>query len=140
MPYSPRRDKVTKHTKNLFSLLRVAVSQWLISEELRAALRAACRKALTAQNRPAGLGLEGHAIALAALIAYNFEAFAFAAASAAALSLAAKILATRIPARLAAFRMGQSAFAIIILLSFSKRESISALRTSDFEIWHGLLP
>jgi len=116
------------------------VSQWLISEELRAALRAARRKALTAQNRPAGLGLEGHAIALAALIANNFETFAFAAASSTALSLAAKVRAPRIAAGLAAFGMGQSAFAIIILLSFSKRETTSALGTSDFEIWHGLLP
>jgi len=103
-------------------------------------LRATSGKTLTAQNWPAGLGLEGHAIALAALIANNFEAFAFAAASATALSLAAKILATRIAAGLAAFRMGQSAFAIIILLSFSKREISSALGASDFEIWHGLLP
>ena len=108
--------------------------------KLRAALRAARGKTLTAQNRSTGLGLEGYAVALAALIANNFEAFAFAAASATALSLAAKILATRIAAGLAAFGMGQSAFAIIILLSFSKRESSSALGASDFEIWHGLLP
>jgi len=56
------------------------------------------------------------------------------------LSLAAKVRAPRITAGLAAFGMGQSAFAIIILLSFSKRETTSALGTSDFEIWHGLLP
>jgi hypothetical protein len=103
-------------------------------------LRAARGKTLTAQNRPTGLGLEGYAIALATLIANNFEAFAFAAAASTALSLAAKVRPPRIAARLAAFRMGQSAFAIIILLSFSKRETSSALGASDFEIWHGLLP
>jgi hypothetical protein len=102
-------------------------------------LRAAGRKTFSTQNRPAGLGLEGHAVALAALIANNFEAFAFAASST-ALSLATKVRAPRITAGFAAFWMGQSAFAIIILLSFSKRESSSALGTSDFEIWHGRLP
>jgi hypothetical protein len=102
-------------------------------------LGATCGKALTAQNRPAGLGLEGHAVGLAALIANNLEAFAFTAAST-TLPLATKVGAPRIAAGLAAFRMSQSAFAIIVLFSFSKRESISALRTSDFEIWHGRLP
>jgi hypothetical protein len=116
----------------------VPLFQWLILVKLRAALRATSCKTLTAQNWPAGLRLEGYAVALAALIANNFEAFAFAAAS--ALSLAAKILATRIAARLAAFGMCQSAFAIIILLSFRKRESSSTLCTSDIEIWHGRLP
>jgi hypothetical protein len=98
------------------------------------------RKTFTAQNGSAGLRLEGHAVGLAALIAHNFEAFAFTAAASTALSLPAKVLPPRIAARLAAFRMGQSAFAIIILLSFSKRKGRSALGTSDIEIWHGLLP
>ena len=84
--------------------------------------------------------LEGHAVGLAALIANDFEALAFAAATSASLPLAAKILAPRIATGLAAFGMGQSAFAIIILLSFRKREGRSALGASDFEIWHGLLP
>jgi hypothetical protein len=108
--------------------------------ELCAALCATRRKTFAAQNGAAGLGLEGHAVALAALIANDIEAFAFATASPAALSLAAKILATRIAAGLAAFGMSQSALAIIVLLSFSKRKGRSALGTSDFEIWHGLLP
>ena len=82
---------------------------------------------------------EGHAIGLAALIANNFEAFAFTTAST-TLSLATKVGAPRIAAGLAAFGMGQSAFAIIILLSFSKRKGRSALGASDIEIWHGLLP
>jgi hypothetical protein len=108
--------------------------------ELCAALCATRRKTFAAQNGTAGLWLEGHAVALAALIANDIETFAFAAASTAALSLAAKVLAPRVAAGLAAFGMSQSAFAIIILLSFSKRKGRSALGTSDFEIWHGLLP
>jgi hypothetical protein len=103
-------------------------------------LRAACGKTLAAQNGPAGLGFEGHAIALAALIANNFEALPFTATARPALSLTAKVRAPGIAARLAAFGMGQSAFAIVVLLSFSKWESRSALGTSDFEIWHGRLP
>jgi len=107
---------------------------------LSAALCATRGKTFTAQNRPTGLGLEGHAVALAALIANNFEALAFAATSTPALSLAAKVRAPRIAAGLAAFGMRESAFAIIILLSFCKREASSALGASDFEIWHGRLP
>ena len=108
--------------------------------KLSAALCATRCKTFTAQNRPAGLGLEGHAVALAALIANNLEAFALAAASSAALSLAAKVRAPRIAAGLATFGMRQSAFAIIVLLTFSKGEVTSTLGTSDFEIWHGRLP
>jgi len=119
--------------------LHVFESYWFSLVVLCAALCAASRKAFTAQNGPAGLGLEGHAVALAALIAGNLEAFAFAAAST-TLPLTAKVLTTGVAARLAALGMGQSAFAIVILLSFRKGESSSALGTSDFEIWHGLLP
>jgi hypothetical protein len=102
-------------------------------------LRATRRKTFAAQNGPSGLGLEGHAVALAALIANNFESFPLATASA-PLSLAAKVRAACIAAGLAAFGMSQSTFTIIILLSFRKRESSSALGASDFEIWHGRLP
>ena len=84
--------------------------------------------------------MNGNAVALSALIANNIEAFAFAASTAAALSLTAEILAARIAAGLAALGMCQSAFAIVILFSFGKRKCSSALGTSDFEIWHGLLP
>ena len=90
---------------------------------LRAALSAASGKALTAQNRATGLRLERNAVTLPALIANNFEAFALAAtAASSALPGAAKILAARIAAWLTALRMSQSSFAIIILLSFSKRK------------------
>jgi hypothetical protein len=86
------------------------------------------------------LRLEGHAVALSALITNNLEAFAFAAASSTTLSLAAEVRPPRVAARLAAFGMSQSTFAIIILLSLCKRKGTSALGTIDFEIWHGLLP
>jgi hypothetical protein len=113
---------------------------WLIFCELRAALGATRRKTFTAQNGPARLRFEGHAVALAALITNNFKAFPFATTASTALSLATKVLSPRIAARLAAFGVSQSAFAIIVLLSFSKRKGRSALGASDFEIWHGLLP
>jgi len=61
-------------------------------------------KTLAAQNRPAGLGLERHAVRLATLIADNLEAFAFTTAST-TLSLATKVGAPRIATGLAAFRV-----------------------------------
>jgi len=67
-------------------------------------LCAASRKALTAQYGPAGLRLEGHAVALSALITNNLEAFAFTTAST-TLSLATKVGAPRIATGLAAFRV-----------------------------------
>jgi hypothetical protein len=73
------------------------------------------------------------------LIANNFESLALA-ASAAALSLATKVLAPRIAAGLAALGMGQAAFAIVILFSFSERKGSSALCASNVQVWHGLLP
>lgn len=79
-------------------------------------------KALTAQNGATGLGLEGNAVTLPALVANNLKSFPFAATAASALPGATKIGAPRVATRLAALRMGQSAFAIIILLSFSKRK------------------
>ena len=86
-------------------------------------MSAAGGKALTAQNGATGLGLERNTVTLPALIANNLESFAFASTTAAsALSGAAKILAARVAAWLAALRMSQSPFAIIVLLSFSKRK------------------
>jgi hypothetical protein len=103
-------------------------------------LGATRRKALATQNRAAGLGLEGHAVGLPALIANYLEAFALAAASGLAWAAAAEIRAARVAARLAAFRMSQTALAIIILLSFCKGKSRSALGTVNFQIWHGFSP
>jgi len=88
---------------------------------LRAALGATSRKTFSAQNRSTGLRLERNVVGLPALIANNLESFALA-ASAAALAWTAKVLTARIAARLAALGMSQSAFAVIVLLSFSKRK------------------
>jgi hypothetical protein len=80
-------------------------------------------KALAAQNGPARLGLEGDTVTLPALIANNLESFTLAAtAAASALSGTAVVGAPRVAAWLAALRMSQSTFAIIVLLSFSKRK------------------
>lgn len=100
------------------------VSVGISGYTLSAALSAAGGKALAAQNGPALLGLERNTVTLPALIANNLESFPFAAtAAASALPGAAKILAARVAAWLAALRMSQSPFAIIVLLSFSKRKA-----------------
>jgi hypothetical protein len=78
------------------------------------------------------LWFKRYAVRFAALIANDFKPFPLcAAATAAALALAAEVRAPRITAGLAPLRMGQAAFAIIILLSFSKRKRASTLGTSD---------
>jgi hypothetical protein len=101
-------------------------------------LCAASRKTFAAQDRPARLWFERNAVSLAALIANNFKPFAIAAT--ASLLRSTKIRAARIATGLAAFRMTQSALAVIILLSFGKWERCSALGASDFQIWHNCLP
>jgi len=101
-------------------------------------LCAARRKTLAAQDGTARLRFKRHAVGLAALIANYFETLAF--RSATSLFRAAKILAARVAARFAALRMAQSALAIIILLSFSKWEGVSALGAIDFQVWHDCLP
>jgi len=86
-------------------------------------LSAAGGKALTAQNGATGLGLERNAVTLPALIANNLKSFPLAAtAASSALPGATKVGSARVAAGLAALRVSQSAFAIIILLSFSKRK------------------
>ena len=88
---------------------------------LRAALRAARGKALAAQYGPSRLGLERNTVSFPALIANDLESFPLAApAASSSLSGAAKVGAPRVAAGLAALRMSQSAFTIIVLLSFSK--------------------
>ena len=90
---------------------------------LCAALSAARGKALAAQNGPARLRLERNTVTLPALIANNLESFPLTAtAAASALAGAAKILTARVAAWLAALRMSQSPFTIIVLLSLSKRK------------------
>lgn len=95
----------------------------LFRRYLSAALSATGGKALAAQNGPARLGLERNTVTLPALIANNLESFPLAAtAASSALPGAAKVGAPRVAAWLAALRMSQSTFAIIVLLSFSKRK------------------
>jgi hypothetical protein len=69
------------------------------------------------------------------LIANYLEAFAFVAA-AASLFGSAKTLAAGVTARLTSLGVTQTAFAIIVLLSFGKWESASTLGASDVQIRH----
>jgi hypothetical protein len=111
---------------------------------LKLALRAAIRgatgaKAFAAQNRPARLRFEWHAVRFAALIADDIEPLAFA-STATTLACAAKVCASRVAARLATFGVAQAALTIVILLSFCKWERVPALGTRNFQIWHCCLP
>src|ERR1700686_1663284 len=118
-------------------------SEWPNHRRLRnipsrpAILGAAGAEAVTAEHRPARLWFEGHAIGLAALIADNLKLFAF---RSPALPCSAKVLTAGIAAGFATLRMAQTALAIVFLLSFTKRKSISALGASNFKIWHSCLP
>jgi hypothetical protein len=100
-------------------------------------LRATCRKALAAQNRPPRLGLERHAVGLTALIASYLEPFTLAASG--LTRSTAKVSAPRIAAGFAALGMGKAALPIIVLFSLSKGKARSALGTGYFQIWHGFL-
>jgi hypothetical protein len=101
-----------------------------------AILRAAGGKALAAEHWSTLLRFEGHAVALAALIANYLEPFAFCSA----LARPAKVLAPRVAAGLATLRMAEAALAIVVLFSFSKGKTRSAFGTSDFKVWHRYLP
>jgi len=105
-----------------------------------AVFRAARAKAIATQDWPALLRFEWNRVRLAALIANDLEPLALATSAATRLSRAAKIRATRIATRLAAFRMTQSPLAIVVLFSFGEWESGSALGASDFQIRHRCLP
>ena len=96
-------------------------------------------KAFTAQNGPARLRFEWHAVRFAALIANDIEPLAFA-STATTLACAAKVSATRVAARLATFGVAQTALAIVVLLSFRKGKRVPALGTRNFQIWHRCLP
>jgi len=74
------------------------------------------------------LRFEGDAVALAALIANNFEPFAFRST----LARPAKVLSARVAAGFATLGVAQTALAIVVLFSFSKGKSRSAFGTSDF--------
>jgi len=92
-----------------------------------------CAETITAQNGPASRRFEGHSVSLSTLIAGNLKSLTFASSS----LWSAKVGAARVPARLAAFRMSQVAFLIVLLLAFGERKSIPTLRASDLDVWHG---
>jgi hypothetical protein len=103
-----------------------------------AILRAAGTETIATEHRPTRRRLERHAVRLAALIASNLKLFAF--RSACLPTSATKVRAAGIAAGLATFRMGKSTLAIVVLLSFTKGERISAFGASNFQIWHRCLP
>src|SRR3989442_505754 len=84
--------------------------------------RAAGGKEFAAKHGPARLWFERHAVSLAALIANYLEPLAFRSSSS-TLARAAKVLAARVAARFATLGMAQATLPIIVLFSFSKRES-----------------
>ena len=92
-----------------------------------------CAETITAQNGPASRRFEGHSVSLSTLIAGNLKSLTFASSS----LWSAKVGAARVPASLAAFRMSQVAFLIVLLLAFGERKSIPTLRASDLDVWHG---
>jgi len=102
-----------------------------------AILGATGAETITAKHWPARSRFERHAVRLAALVADNLKLFAFLAG---ALPRTTEVLPARVATGLATFGMGQSTLPIVILFSFTKRESISAFGTSNFKIWHRCLP
>ena len=93
---------------------------------------AAGAETFAAQDRSSRRRLEGHCVGLATLIASDLEALTLSARS----SGAAKIIATRVAARLATFWVGQVLFPVILLLAFGKWKCFATLHTRDFNIWH----
>jgi hypothetical protein len=102
-----------------------------------AILSATSAETITTKNRTACLWFERYAVGLAALIANNLEAFPLGAAS---LFRSTKICAARVTTGLTAFRMTQSALAIIVLFSFSKWETVSTFTAINLQVWHSSLP
>ena len=96
---------------------------------------AICTETITAQNGPAGRRLEWHSVGLATLITGNLKSLALATRSLGA----SKVRTARIPARLAAFRMSQVAFVIVLLFAFGKRKRVSTFRARDLDVWHVLI-
>ena len=93
---------------------------------------AAGAETFAAQDRSSRRRFERHRVGLATLIASDLEALTLSARS----SGAAKIVATRVAARLATFWVGQILFPVVLLLSFGKWKCCPALHTRDFNIWH----
>jgi hypothetical protein len=93
----------------------------------RTTLGATGAETFAAQHWASWLRLERNTVGLAALITDNFESLALASA----LASSTEICSSRVPARFATFGMGQSALAIVILFSFSKRKARSTLGAGD---------
>lgn len=96
-------------------------------------LRPAGGKALAAQHGSSARRLERHRVGLAALVTGDFETLALAAR---APSSAAEVGAPRIAASLAALRLTQVSFRVILLLAFGEWKRVAALGTSDLYVWH----
>jgi len=122
---------------------RACIADFKVSAEWRACARlrsilssrlsgAICTETITAQNGPTRRRLEWHSVGLATLITNDLKSLALATRSFGA----AKVRPTRIPAGLAALRMGQVAFLIVFLFAFGKRKSVSTFRASDLDVWH----
>ena len=92
---------------------------------------AICTKTVAAKNGSATRRLKGNRVVLATLIAGNLKSLAFTASL-----WPAKVCTTRIPARLAAFRMSQISFLVVFLLAFGERKCVTTFRACDLDIWH----
>jgi hypothetical protein len=93
---------------------------------------AAGAETFAAQDRSSRRRFERHRVGLATLIASDLKALTLSARS----PWAAKIIATRVAARLASLRVGQVLFPVILLLAFGKWKCFATLHTRDFNIWH----
>ena len=93
---------------------------------------AAGAETFAAQDRSSRRRFERHRVGLAALIASDLETLTLSSRS----SGPAKIIAPRVAARLATFRVGQVLFPVVLLLAFGKWKCCPALHTRDFNIWH----
>jgi hypothetical protein len=89
-------------------------------------------KTFATKHRPAAGWLERHGVSFSALITGDVESLPLASWS----SRAAKVCSTRISAGLAAFRVSQIAFFVVLLLAFGEREGVSTFRARDFKVWH----
>ena len=96
---------------------------------------AICTETIAAQNGPTRRRLEWHSVGLATLITGNLKSLALATRPLGA----SKVRTAGIPARLAAFRMGQVAFLIVFLFAFGKRKRVSTFRACDLDVWHVLI-
>src|SRR4051812_25952263 len=95
--------------------------------------RSVSAETFATQHRPAGGGLERHAVGLTALIARDLKSLAVATSAPGT----TKVIAARITTRLATFRMGQIPFLVILLFAVSEGKGVSAFRAGNIDVWHG---